>query len=87
MERLIKDGDIILDGTVTRCEKEKQAFKKLGNIEELLEIYEVDSLVELNKLLCYCWHIRDLKNNIKRSERLWEEDERKHNIIHGENKD
>lgn len=35
MERLIKDGDIILDGTLPRYQKEKNAFLKLESHEEL----------------------------------------------------
>ena len=38
-KRLIKDGDIVLDGTLPRYAKEKQAFEKLevleGDEEEL----------------------------------------------------
>ena len=41
MKRLIKNGDIILDGTLTRLEKEKQAFTKLEYIEEVLEKHNV----------------------------------------------
>ena len=33
-KRLIKDGDIILDGTAPRYEKEAQAFKKLEQLEQ-----------------------------------------------------
>ena len=41
MNRLIKDGDIILDGTAPRYEKEAQAFKKLEFIEGVLEKHNV----------------------------------------------
>ena len=37
MTRLIKDGDIILDGTLSRAEKEKQAFAKLETLENIEE--------------------------------------------------
>ena len=37
MNRLIKDGDIILDGTLPRYQKEKNAFLKLQEREELDE--------------------------------------------------
>lgn len=47
MEKLIKNGDVILDGTLTRNEKEKQAFIKLGFIEEFMEIYKIKDLEEL----------------------------------------
>ena len=36
-KRLIKDGDIILDGTLPRYQKEKNAFLKLQEREELDE--------------------------------------------------
>lgn len=35
--RLIKNGDVILDGTLSRAEKEKQAFEKLEKIEQMEE--------------------------------------------------
>lgn len=47
MERLIKNGDIILDGKATRNEKEKQAFIKLGFIEEIMEKHSIKDLEEL----------------------------------------
>lgn len=74
MERLIKNGDIILDGTQTRNQAEKKAFMKLENIEELLETYEIDSITTLNRVLCCYWHKR-------------EEYERKYNIVNGQDKD
>lgn len=51
MNRLIKDGNVILDGTLTRAEKEKQAFQKLEDIEELMEKYRIKDLGELNLAL------------------------------------
>ena len=47
MNKLIKNGDIILDGTLTRNEKEKQAFIKLGFIEEIMEKHSIKDLEEL----------------------------------------
>ena len=47
MNKLIKNGDVILDGTLTRNEKEKQAFIKLGFIEEIMEKYKIKDLEEL----------------------------------------
>ena len=47
MKKLIKNGDIILDGTLTRHEKEKQAFIKLGFIEEIMEKHSIKDLEEL----------------------------------------
>ena len=41
MERLIKNGNIILDGKTTRNEKEHTAFRKLEYIEELMEVYKI----------------------------------------------
>lgn len=52
MERLIKNGDIILDGTLPRYAKEKQAFEKLEYIEGVLEKHNIpyeklDGVLEL----------------------------------------
>lgn len=41
MEKLIKNGDIILDGTLPRYAKEKQAFEKLEYIEGVLEKHNI----------------------------------------------
>ena len=51
MKRLIKDDDIILDGTAPRYEKEKQAFHLLSLFEDLLERHELDSIEELEDVL------------------------------------
>ena len=53
MERLIKDDDIILDGTLPRYEKEKNAFHKLYLVEEILEKYGIEDLHDLNHTLCF----------------------------------
>ena len=42
MKRLIKNGDIILDGTQTRQQAEKQAFKKLEEFETIEEELGID---------------------------------------------
>ena len=42
--RLVKDGKIILDGTLREYEKEKLAFEKLEKIEDLEEELEIDLL-------------------------------------------
>ena len=42
MERLIKDGDIILDGTLPRYQKEKKAFLKLQAREDIEEELGID---------------------------------------------
>ena len=47
MEKLIKNGDIILDGTATRNEKEYRAFRKLEVIEEFMETYKIKDVEEL----------------------------------------
>lgn len=47
MERLIKNGDVVLDGTATRNEKEYRAFRKLEVIEEFMEVYKIKDLEEL----------------------------------------
>lgn len=51
IKRLIKNGDIILDGTLPRYEKEAQAFKKLEIIENLIEEFEIKGLFELRRAL------------------------------------
>ena len=51
MNKLIKNGDVVLDGTLTRHEKEKQAFIKLGFIEELMEQHDIQDLGELDLAL------------------------------------
>lgn len=51
MKRLIKDDDIILDGTLPRYEKEKNAFHKLGIIEELMEEFGIKDIFELRKAI------------------------------------
>ena len=53
MNKLIKNGDIILDGTLTRNEKEKQAFIKLGFIEELMNQNKIEDLGELQLALTF----------------------------------
>lgn len=50
MERLIKNGDVILDGTLTRYQKEKQAFEKLEKLEDIEEKFGID-LITLFKLI------------------------------------
>ena len=42
MERLIKNGDVILDGTLTRYQKEKRAFEKLEKLEDIEEKLGID---------------------------------------------
>lgn len=73
MERLIKDGDIILNGTQTREEAEKEAFQKLEDIEELLEDYEIDSYKELAKVLFIYWQARTLKYRLDKEDKIFKE--------------
>ena len=51
MKRLIKNGDIILDGTQTRHQAEKQAFKKLEELENVLAKHGINDLATLDNLL------------------------------------
>ena len=51
MKRLIKNNDIILDGTLPRYKKEQEAYNKLEKLENVLEKYAVDSIEELEKRL------------------------------------
>ena len=37
-KKLIKDGDIILDGTAPRYAKEQEAFQKLEKLERIIEL-------------------------------------------------
>ena len=53
MERLIKDNDIILDGTKTRYEKEHDAFQKLEIIEQIMANHEINNLSELDNACEY----------------------------------
>lgn len=63
MERLIKNNDIILDGTATRDEKEKEAFKKLGELENIMHHYGIVDLIELvNVLNAFNKSCQDLAN-------------------------
>lgn len=48
--RLVKDGKILLDGTLREYEKEKLAFEKLEKIEDLEEELGID-LIELIKCI------------------------------------
>ena len=54
MKKLIKDGDIILDGTQTRQQAEKEAFVKLEEIENVLAKYNINDIDTLDNLLFYC---------------------------------
>ena len=51
MKRLIKNDDIILDGTAPRYQKEKEAFHLLSLFEDLLERHELKSIDELEEVL------------------------------------
>ena len=61
MNRLIKDGDVILDGTLTKKDKIKQAFEKLEDIEELMECYEIEDLVALHRILYLAYSLGEVK--------------------------
>lgn len=55
--RLVKDGKIILDGTLREYEKEKLAFEKLEKIEDIEEELGIDFLL-LDKICqkgVYCF--------------------------------
>lgn len=73
MERLIKDGDIILNGTKSRKEAEQEAFERLEDIEELLCDYEIDSYAELSKVLFIYWQARTLKERLNNENKIFEE--------------
>ena len=83
MNRLIKDKDIILDGTAPRFQKEMDAFEKLESIEELLEIYEIKDLVELHKILQLYWDTCHLKKRLETEERIFAEWNKKEKAENG----
>ena len=72
MERLIKDGSVILDGTLTRADKEKQAFKKLEDIEGLMESYDIEDLSMLHRILFLAWSLGEIKQWKAREENVFE---------------
>ena len=51
MERLVKNNDVILDGTEPRYAKEKRAFTKLEELEDTLEKYAIRNNEELDRRL------------------------------------
>jgi len=51
MKRLIKDGKVILDGTLPQYKKQEQANRLLQYIEGLFQKYEIKTLVELEEIL------------------------------------
>ena len=53
MKKLIKDGDIILDGTQTRQQAEKEAFVKLEEIENVLAKHKINDIDTLDNLLLW----------------------------------
>ena len=70
MERLIKDGSVILDGTLTRAEKEKRAFQKLENIEELMDCYDIRDLRTLHRILYLAWALGNIHEWEKESDEV-----------------
>lgn len=73
MERLIKDGDIILNGTKTREEAEKEAFDKLWCFEDIMDSWGIDSFPELSKVLMYYYFLRTLKDNLATQDKVFKE--------------
>lgn len=71
MNPLIKDGDIILDGTKTRKQAEKEAFEKLGEIETMLKGYGINSLAKLDAVLHLYTEIKTLMTGIEMVETIW----------------
>lgn len=51
MPKLIKNGDIILSGTKTRQQLERQAFVKLEKIERIMAKYNLDTPKDLDTAL------------------------------------
>ena len=51
MKNLIKDGDVILDGTESRNTKIYEALMKLQTIETILKRHNIESLEDLDYFL------------------------------------
>lgn len=51
MERLIEKGNVILDGTLTREEKERKAFGLLEKLEGIMERHGIQSADHLDEIL------------------------------------
>ena len=51
MERYVKNGKIILDGTLPECEKEKLAFEQLEAVYDFLEKYGIKTIEELESFI------------------------------------
>ena len=70
MNKLVKDGKIILDGTLPKYEKEKLICEKIEAIENIEEELNIDFLF-LDKICqkgvyCYKRSIKDFDSNSKR---------------------
>lgn len=53
MEKLIKNGEIYLDGTLPKYQKEKMAFEKLEEIEKVMAKYGINTTKELEEVLTH----------------------------------
>lgn len=64
--KLVKDGKIILDGTLRECEKEKLAFEKLEKIQDFEEELGIDLIILLEALKEGIWiqEVHDKKKTI-----------------------
>ena len=51
MKNLIENDDVILNGTKTRHQAEKDAFNKLGLIEQILTKHNIKTLKQLDQIL------------------------------------
>lgn len=51
MKDLIKDGDVILDGSASRNTKIMEALMKLQTIEAILKRHNIESLEDLDYFL------------------------------------
>ena len=69
-KRLIKNGEVNWDKIHTKNEITDMAFKKLEMIEDLMECYEIESLLELSDVLYEYKRILDIKKKGESYEQL-----------------
>ena len=58
MKDLIKDSDVILDGTASRNTKVYEALMKLQTIEAILKRHNIESLEDLDYFLSLIPHLK-----------------------------
>ena len=66
MNRLMNNGDIILNGDKTREQLTKKAFKKLDDVETIMEQNDIGSMFELDLALHYYKELKESILNLKK---------------------